>query len=60
VTDGAIGIGADGLLEGAVGFVIPKVEDQVDALIEPGLRLWVLGTDREVQVADAGELLRRR
>ena len=42
VADGAVGVGADGLFEGAIGFVVPEVEDQVDALIEPGLGIGVL------------------
>jgi hypothetical protein len=60
VADGAVRVGADGLLKGAVGFVVPEIEDEVDALVEPGLGLGVFGADGEVEVADAGELLRGR
>jgi hypothetical protein len=30
MADGAGGVRADGLLEGAIGFVVPEIEDQVD------------------------------
>ena len=59
VADCAVGIGADGLLEGAVGFVIPEIEDEVDALVEPCLRFGIFGADGEMEIADSGEFLWR-
>ena len=55
VAHGAVGIDADGLLEGFRGFVVPEIVKEAEALIEPGLRFGC-GLDGDVAVADAGHL----
>lgn len=53
VAHGTFGIEAGGLAEGAQGFVVPEIVQQIEALIEPNLRFGGAGCNREMAVADA-------
>src|ERR1700693_1482235 len=60
VTHGAIGIEANRFLERALGFVEPKAMKQREPLVEPPLGLRRFRGDRDMGLADALDLLRRR
>jgi len=54
VAHGAVGVDANRLFEGADGFVVPEVVEEIQSLVEPYLGFGS-GGDFDVGVANAGE-----